>query len=268
MKFLRITRLTPVIHTLLPKYMAILVKKIIRGHPYYYEARRRQTQDFQDHPRLRVVREFGAPSLAVGRASTAMKRSPPSSTAASPPAPRASPVGSTPPWAHQPALLGPYAPRPRPRPLNDIVATMTREFRLDLGPVLFDATNFFTYINSFNQRSQLAQRGHSRRAAGRCASSAWPCWSGPCCIPGNRPDAPTFLAADLAVARTTLGRGSLGRSNQTLVTESRFGVQTGAVMGPPSPFSPRGVHFSLAVRIRRPARVRRPCCSTSAIIVP
>lgn len=29
---------------------------------------------------------------------------------------------------------------------RDIVAVMTREFRLDLGQVLFDATNFFTYI--------------------------------------------------------------------------------------------------------------------------
>ena len=91
---------------------------------------------------------------------------------------------------------------------RDIVAAMTREFRLDLGQVLFDATNFFTYINSFNQRSQLAQRGHSKegrrslRIIGVAllvtADFRLPLLHRT--YPGNRPDAPTFqsLAADLA----------------------------------------------------------------------
>ena len=36
------------------------------------------------------------------------------------------------------------------------------QFGLDLRCLLFDATNFFTFIDSFNLRSTLAQRGHSK----------------------------------------------------------------------------------------------------------
>ena len=91
---------------------------------------------------------------------------------------------------------------------RDIVAAMTREFGLDLRQVLFDATNFFTYIDSFNERSQLAQRGHSKegrrslRIIGVAllitADFRLPLLHRT--YPGNRPDAPLFqsLAADLA----------------------------------------------------------------------
>ena len=89
---------------------------------------------------------------------------------------------------------------------RDIVAAMTREFGLDLRQVLFDATNFFTYIDSFNERSQLAQRGHSKegrrslRIIGVAllitADFRLPLLHRT--YPGNRPDAPLFqsLAAD------------------------------------------------------------------------
>ena len=50
---------------------------------------------------------------------------------------------------------------------RDLVAAMTREFGVDLRQVLFDATNFFTYIDSFNESSSLAQRGHSQEWSGR-----------------------------------------------------------------------------------------------------
>ena len=91
---------------------------------------------------------------------------------------------------------------------RDLVSHMTREFGLDLHQVLFDATNFFTYIGSFNERSQLAQRGHSKegrkslRIVGVAllvtADSRLPLLHRT--YPGNRPDAPLFqsLAADLA----------------------------------------------------------------------
>ncbi|MBM4353308.1 MAG: IS1634 family transposase [Deltaproteobacteria bacterium] len=36
------------------------------------------------------------------------------------------------------------------------------EFGVDTHCLLFDATNFFTFIDSFNDRSTLAQRGHSK----------------------------------------------------------------------------------------------------------
>jgi hypothetical protein len=34
---------------------------------------------------------------------------------------------------------------------------------LDLRCLLFDATNFFTFLDSFNLRAQLPQRGHGNR---------------------------------------------------------------------------------------------------------
>jgi transposase len=45
---------------------------------------------------------------------------------------------------------------------RDIAATAVRRFGLDLRCLVFDATNFFTFIDTFNDRSTLAQRGHSK----------------------------------------------------------------------------------------------------------
>ncbi len=45
---------------------------------------------------------------------------------------------------------------------RDLTAHMVREFQIDLRRVLFDATNFFTFIDTFNERSTLAQRGKSK----------------------------------------------------------------------------------------------------------
>ncbi len=45
---------------------------------------------------------------------------------------------------------------------RDCVGEMVRVFDVDISQVLFDATNFFTFINSFNDRCTLAQRGHSK----------------------------------------------------------------------------------------------------------
>ena len=50
---------------------------------------------------------------------------------------------------------------------RDLVTQMVRDFKVDVSRVLFDATNFFTYIDTFNTRSTLAQRGHSKE--GRAA---------------------------------------------------------------------------------------------------
>ena len=91
---------------------------------------------------------------------------------------------------------------------RDLARHMTREFGLDLRRVLFDATNFFTYIGSFNERSELAQRGHSKegrqslRIVGVAllvtADARLPLLHRT--YPGNRPDAPMFqsVADDLA----------------------------------------------------------------------
>jgi hypothetical protein len=83
---------------------------------------------------------------------------------------------------------------------RDLVAHMVREFDIDLRRVLFDATNFFTFIDTFNERSTLAQRGKSKegRTALRIVGLALlvsadfhvPLMHRT--YPGNQADAPTF----------------------------------------------------------------------------
>jgi len=83
---------------------------------------------------------------------------------------------------------------------RDLVAHMVREFDIDLRRVLFDATNFFTFIDTFNERSTLAQRGKSKegRTSLRIVGLALlvsadfhvPLMHRT--YPGNQPDAPTF----------------------------------------------------------------------------
>ena len=126
---------------------------------------------------------------------------------------------------------------------RDFVARLTREFDVDLHQVLFDATNFFTYIDSFNSRSSLAQRGHSKegrkslRIVGVAllvsADGRLPLLHRT--YPGNRPDAPTFcsLAEDLArrcreltdgAQQVTLvfDKGNNSRDNLDLVAQGPF----------------------------------------------
>ena len=93
---------------------------------------------------------------------------------------------------------------------RDVVTQMVREFDVDLSRVLFDATNFFTFIDTFNTRSTLAQRGHSKegRKALRIVGLALlvsadfhlPLLHRT--YPGNQTDAPTFNSlTDALVAR-------------------------------------------------------------------
>jgi transposase len=48
----------------------------------------------------------------------------------------------------------------------DLVPHMLNEFHLDLHCLAYDATNFFTFIDTFNQASELAQRGKSQEHRG------------------------------------------------------------------------------------------------------
>lgn len=83
---------------------------------------------------------------------------------------------------------------------SDLVTHLVEEFAVDVRRLLFDATNFFTYIDSFNQRSTLAQRGKSKegRAALRIVGLALLVTTDfhlPLLhrtYPGNRADSPTF----------------------------------------------------------------------------
>lgn len=83
---------------------------------------------------------------------------------------------------------------------RDIVGRMVGTFALDLKQVLFDATNFFTFIDTFNDRSTLAQRGKSkegRKALRIVGLALLVSADGHVPLlhrtyPGNQADAPTF----------------------------------------------------------------------------
>lgn len=84
----------------------------------------------------------------------------------------------------------------------DLTARGVEEFQLDVHQLLFDATNFFTFIDSFNDKSNLAQRGKNKegRASLRIVGLALLVTADhhvPLLhhtYPGNQPDAPTFAS--------------------------------------------------------------------------
>ncbi len=101
---------------------------------------------------------------------------------------------------------------------HDLVAHAVEEFDLDVRKLFFDATNFFTFIDTFNDRSTLAQRGKSKegRTALRIVGLAL-LVTGDFHVPllhrtypGNRHDAPTFasLTADLEARYRQVVRGA------------------------------------------------------------
>jgi len=83
---------------------------------------------------------------------------------------------------------------------EDLTTHLVEEFEVDLSRLLFDATNFFTFIDSFNERSRLPQRGKSKEGRGSLrivglallvsADGQVPLFHRT--YPGNQPDAPTF----------------------------------------------------------------------------
>jgi transposase len=126
---------------------------------------------------------------------------------------------------------------------GDLTAQVVRQFDLDVHQLLFDATNFFTFIDSFNARCTLAQRGKSKegRAALRIVGLALLVtsdfhiplshWT----YPGNQPDSVTFagLTSRLSarhhqladqVERITLifDKGNCSRDNLQAIADSSF----------------------------------------------
>jgi len=83
---------------------------------------------------------------------------------------------------------------------EELTAHMVKEFNIDLRRVLFDGTNFFTFIDTFNERCTIAQRGKSKegRRALRIVGLALlvssdfhvPLFHRT--YPGNQVDSPTF----------------------------------------------------------------------------
>lgn len=45
---------------------------------------------------------------------------------------------------------------------QDLTRTLVERFQVDLSCLLYDTTNFYTFIDSFNEKSTLAQRGKSK----------------------------------------------------------------------------------------------------------
>ena len=101
---------------------------------------------------------------------------------------------------------------------RDLTVHLVREFDLDLRRVLFDATNFFTFIDTFNGASTLAQRGKSKegRQALRIVGVALlvsadfhvPLLHRT--YPGNQADATTFasLTSELVARYRDITRGT------------------------------------------------------------
>jgi len=101
---------------------------------------------------------------------------------------------------------------------RDITVQMVRDFGIDLKRVLFDGTNFFTFIDTFNDRSSLAQRGKSKegRKALRIVGLALlvsadfhvPLFHRT--YPGNQADAPTFssLTSELVARYREISGGA------------------------------------------------------------
>ena len=92
----------------------------------------------------------------------------------------------------------------------EVVQHMVKAVEIDLQQVLFDATNFFTFIDTFNERSTLAQRGKSKegrkslRIVGLAllvsADGHVPLLHRT--YPGNQTDAPTFRSlTDALISR-------------------------------------------------------------------
>jgi len=126
---------------------------------------------------------------------------------------------------------------------RDLTAHLIREFAVDVRQVLFDATNFFTFIDTFNQRCTLAQRGHSKegRAALRIVGLALLVTTDfhiPLChhtYPGNQPDGPMFagltaqliqrhevLASQVKDITLVFDKGNNSRDNLQAVDRSPY----------------------------------------------
>jgi transposase len=46
---------------------------------------------------------------------------------------------------------------------NFLAIRVKREFKIDMQPLLYDSTNFFTYINTHNDRNTIARRGKNKQ---------------------------------------------------------------------------------------------------------
>jgi transposase len=131
---------------------------------------------------------------------------------------------------------------------TEIVARAIERYGIELRPLIYDATNFATFIDSANQRNTIAQRGHPKggrrdlRLIGLALCVALDC-NFPLChqtYEGNRNDSTQFPEAikliqtrlqhlglsDAQIAELTLvyDKGNNSKTNQPLVDELPLGV--------------------------------------------
>jgi len=121
---------------------------------------------------------------------------------------------------------------------QDVTRTLIDRFQIDLSCLLYDTTNFYTFLDSFNEASTLAQRGKSKekRADLRIVGLALlvtqdfhlPLFHH--VYPGNAHDAPTFASlTETLVARYRLFARSVegitlvyDKGNNSAATQARL----------------------------------------------
>ena len=131
---------------------------------------------------------------------------------------------------------------------SEIVGTALERFQLPLDLLLYDATNFFTFIASTNQRASLAARGHNKQkrddlrqvgVALLCTREhGIPLWHQT--YEGNMADTKSFEVALPAVGQRLIDwhvdldkltiiydKGNVSRANQKRVDASGFHYLTG-----------------------------------------
>jgi transposase len=96
---------------------------------------------------------------------------------------------------------------------KDLVARLGELFALGEDTILYDATNYFTFIDTFNQRSELAQRGWNKQkrtdlrqlslALFEDERTGLPLYHQ--CYRGDRPDVSQFETAWQAMVKTWVG---------------------------------------------------------------
>jgi transposase len=105
---------------------------------------------------------------------------------------------------------------------KDVLARLAERFPLGGDTILYDATNFFTYIDTFNERTQLAQRGNNKQkrsdlrqislALFEDQETSLPLYHQ--CYEGNRTDPKAFPLASQAFLEEWLG--ALDRKTEQL----------------------------------------------------
>ena len=121
---------------------------------------------------------------------------------------------------------------------RDVVARVLKRFEIPLDTLLFDATNFFTFIATTNKRAALPARGHQKQkrddlrqvsvALLSSRGSGIPLWH--CTYDGNISDAKCFarvlpllrarlheLGRDLESLTLVFDKGNVSQVNQALV---------------------------------------------------